>query len=45
MKPESKEHSNTDQGRDGGQTSVAGFIGRFAVAHTVAYFIAGMIFG
>jgi hypothetical protein len=25
-------------------TSVVGFIGRFAVAHTVAYFIAGLVF-
>jgi hypothetical protein len=37
---------NTEQQSNGSKraTSVLGFIGRFAVAHTVAYFIAGMIF-
>ena len=35
-----KEHSNEDKRT----TSVVGFIGRFAVAHTAVYFIAGMIF-
>ncbi len=37
MNTELKEHSNQNK-------SVPGFIGRFAVAHTVAYFIAGLIF-
>ena len=30
--------------KEGNKSSVAGFIGRFAVAHTVVYFIAGIIF-
>ena len=44
MNTEFKEHSNEDKVKDGGQTSVFGFIGRFAVTHTAVYFIAGMIF-
>jgi hypothetical protein len=40
MNTELKEHSNENKRA----TSVIGFIGRFAVAHTVVYFIAGMIF-
>ncbi len=44
MNPELKEHSTEDKGKDEGQTSVFGFIGRFAVTWTVVYFIAGMIF-
>jgi hypothetical protein len=39
-----KEHSNEDKVKDGSQTSVLGFIGRYAVTHTATYFIAGMIF-
>jgi hypothetical protein len=30
--------------KEGNKSSVAGFIGRFAVTHTAVYFIAGMIF-
>jgi hypothetical protein len=44
MDAELEQHSNEDQGKGGGRTSVVGFIGRFAVTHTVAYFIAGLIF-
>ena len=44
MNTEVKEQSSVDDVKDGGQTSVFGFIGRFAVTHTVVYFIAGMIF-
>jgi len=44
MDTELKEHPNEDKGKDGGQTSVLGFISRFAVAHTATYFVAGMIF-
>jgi hypothetical protein len=44
MNTEIKDHSNKDKVIDGIQTSVLGFIGRFAVAHTAVYFIAGMIF-
>ena len=36
--------STEDRTQDEGQTSVWGFIARFAVTHTVVYFIAGMIF-
>ena len=34
----------TNETHVGTQSSVVGFIGRFAVTHTVVYFIAGMIF-
>jgi hypothetical protein len=44
MDTESKEHSIENKVEAGDQTSVVGFIGRFAVTHTVTYFIAGMIF-
>ncbi|MGB5933759.1 MAG: hypothetical protein WBH57_11915 [Anaerolineae bacterium] len=44
MNPELEEHSNEDKGKGEVQTSVFGFIGRYAVTHTVTYFIAGMIF-
>ena len=44
MNTEVKERSSVDDVKDGGQTSVFGFIGRFAVTHTVVYFIAGLIF-
>jgi len=44
MNTELKEHPNEGKVKDAGQTSVFGFIGRYAVAHTVVYFIAGMIF-
>ena len=44
MTTEVKEQSSVDELRDRGETSVFGFIGRFAVTHTVVYFIAGMIF-
>ena len=44
MNTELKEHSYEDRAKDGGQTSVLGFIGRYAVTHTATYFIAGMIF-
>jgi hypothetical protein len=44
MNTEIKEHSNEDKVKDGSQTSVLGFIGRYAVTHTATYFIAGMIF-
>ncbi|MCP4535716.1 MAG: hypothetical protein GY832_01050 [Chloroflexi bacterium] len=37
MNTELKEHSNKNK-------SIVGFIGRFAVVHTIVYFIAGMIF-
>jgi hypothetical protein len=40
MNTELKKHPNENKRT----TSVAGFIGRFAIAHTVVYFIAGMIF-
>lgn len=40
MNTELKEHPNENKRT----TSVLGFIGRFAVAHTVTYFIAGVIF-
>jgi len=40
MNTEVKEHSN----KDGSQTSVLGFIARYAVTHTATYFIAGLIF-
>jgi hypothetical protein len=44
MNTELKEHSNENKGKGEVQTSVFGFIGRYAVTHTVTYFIAGMIF-
>ena len=44
MNTEIKDHSNKDKGKGGSQTSVLGFIGRYAVTHTATYFIAGMIF-
>jgi hypothetical protein len=44
MNTELKAHSNEDQGKGEVQTSVFGFIGRFAVTHTAVYFISGMIF-
>ena len=40
----SKEHLIEDEVNEGIQTSTAGFVGGFAVTHTVVYFIAGMIF-
>ena len=44
MNTQVKEQSSVDEVKDGGQTSVFGFIGRYAVTHTVVYFIAGLIF-
>lgn len=44
MNAELKTRSNEDKAKNGGQTSVFGFIGRFAVTHAATYFIAGMIF-
>ncbi len=44
MDTASKEHLNENKVEAEDQTSMAGFIGRFAVTHTAVYFISGMIF-
>ena len=40
----SNEHQDEEKGMGEVQTSVFGFIGRFAVVHTITYFVAGLIF-
>jgi hypothetical protein len=44
MHPELTEHSHQAEAGDRDWISAFGFIGRFTVAHTAAYFIAGLIF-
>ena len=44
MNTESKGQSTANEVSDRGQISVAGFVGRYAVTHTVVYFFAGLIF-
>ena len=44
MNAKQSANSNEAKFKDRGQNSIAGFIGRFTVAHTVVYFVAGLIF-
>lgn len=44
MNAQVQDRSNEAQARGKSQTSVWGFVTRFAIAHTAVYFISGMIF-
>jgi hypothetical protein len=44
MNAELEKRSTEEKAQGKGQTSVLGFIGRYAVTHTATYFVAGLIF-